>query len=146
MSHVDIFPTVLEAAGLAPPPMEGVDLKTAPTEREIVADASWEDRFRRETMLSVRRGDFKYIAVFPFVPFEEMSLDTVAREELYDLANDPSEAHNLIDDPPIALVPFRERLKTYMDVATTSPSSTACKSTLQGFPRSKARWVESARS
>lgn len=117
VSHVDILPTILEAAGLTAPPVEGVSLASPPSDREIVGDASWEDRLRRETMLSVRRGNYKYIVVIAFEPFEELSLQTVIREELYDLSSDPKEEHNLIEDPPVSLVPFRERLTTYMSAA-----------------------------
>jgi arylsulfatase A-like enzyme len=117
VSHVDIFPTILEAAGLTAPPAEGVSLASAPSDREIVGDASWEDRLRSETMLSVRRGRYKYIAAIPFAPFEELSLEALISEELYDLASDPKEAHNLIEEPPIPLAPFRERLETYLSAA-----------------------------
>lgn len=117
VSHVDVFPTVIETAGIEVPPMEGASLKHPPNRRAIVLDASWEDRFRRETMLAVRRGDYKYIAVVPFASFDELSLRSVIREELYDVVNDRGETKNLIEDPPVALAPFRERLKTYMDAA-----------------------------
>jgi arylsulfatase A-like enzyme len=117
VSHIDIFPTILESAGLTAPPVEGVSLTSAPSDREIVGDASWEDRLRSETMLSVRRGRYKYIAAIPFAPFEELSLEALISEELYDLASDPKEAHNLIEEPPIPLAPFRERLETYLSAA-----------------------------
>jgi arylsulfatase A-like enzyme len=117
VSHVDIFPTVLAAAGLPPPPTEGTDLRSPPADRALVLDASWEDGFRRETMLAVRRGPYKYIAYLPFEPFGELSLQAVLREELYDLSSDPNESENMIEHPPVPLAPFRQRLKAYMDVA-----------------------------
>ena len=117
VSHVDIFPTLLEAAGISPPSMEGVSLRAPERDRSIVLDASWEDPERRETMLAVRRGDLKYIAYVPFEPFEKLSLQDVIREELFDVSKDPGEQNNLIDSPPVALAPFRDRLRAYMDAA-----------------------------
>ena len=117
VSHVDIFPTVLAASGLPLPTTEGTDLRSPPADRALVLDASWEDGFRRETMLAVRRGPYKYIAYLPFEPFGELSLQAVLREELYDLSSDPNESENMIEHPPVPLAPFRQRLKACMDVA-----------------------------
>ena len=119
VSQVDVFPTVLEAAGITPPPMEGTSLRRPPAARGLVLDASWEDRFRRETMLAVRQGDLKYIAYLPLLPVEKLSLDKVLREELFDLARDPTESENLLDalHPADELAPFRERLAAYIETA-----------------------------
>ena len=117
VSHVDIFPTVLAVAGVPPMPTEGADLRSPPEGRALVLDASWEDRFRRETMLAVRQGPYKYIAYLPFEPFDNLSLQALLREEFYDLSGDPNESENLIENPPVPLAPFRQRLKAYMDVA-----------------------------
>jgi len=124
VGHVDFFPTLLEEAGIAPPPNEGVSLRVAfergrgaSSSRTLVTDVSWEDRFRQETMLSVRSGDRKYIAVFPYGSPEELSWSSILREELYDLASDPREENNLIGDPETEAAPFRERARAYLDAA-----------------------------
>jgi hypothetical protein len=81
-------------------------------------DVSWEDRFRRETMLSVRQGDRKYVAVFPYGPPEEISWSSLLREELYDLESDPRRK-NLAAALETEVVPFRERVKAYLDAGKT---------------------------
>ena len=125
VGHVDFFPTLLSEAGIAPPPNEGVSLRVAfersrdfSSARAILMDVSWEDRFRRETMLSVRRGDRKYVAVFPYRPPEEPSWSSLLREELYDLESDPLEEMNLAAALEAEVGPFRERVKAYLEAAT----------------------------
>jgi arylsulfatase A-like enzyme len=119
---VDLFPTLLAEAGIAPPPNDGMSLRFAAesdregfSSREILMDVSWEDRFRRETMVSVRRGDRKYVAVFPYVASEELSWSTLLREELYDLASDPLEKKNLAGTLEAEASPLRERVRAYLD-------------------------------
>jgi hypothetical protein len=108
------------------PPTEGLSLESLvePVEKQhqnraVVSDTTWEDRSRRETMLSVRIDDMKYIAVFPFVPLEELSLRALIREELYDLTNDPKEEHNLIGSPSVDPRPFRKIVEKHLEVAGT---------------------------
>jgi arylsulfatase A-like enzyme len=124
VGQVDFFPTLLEEAGIVPPPNEGVSLRVAfergrdfSSSRAILMDVSWEDRFRREAMLSVRRGDRKYVAVFPYGPPEELAWSLLLREELYDLESDPLEEKNLAAALPAEVGPFRERVRAYLDAA-----------------------------
>jgi arylsulfatase A-like enzyme len=125
VSHVDLFPTILRAAGIDPPGNEGRDLRpiveaaggNAISARSLVADASYEDRSRRETMISVRMADRKYVAVFPYAPLDELSLEKRIREELYDLARDPGETRNLSRESGVDLAPFRERVRDYVEAA-----------------------------
>ncbi len=69
-------------------------------------DASWEDQSRREAMLAVRRGPYKYLAYLPFEPFDQLSLQAVLREELYDLSSDPREFENMIENHPCRSLRF----------------------------------------
>jgi arylsulfatase A-like enzyme len=124
VSHLDFFPTLLEAAGIAPPPNEGVSLRAmaagsgdASSARAMVMDVSWEDRFRRETMVSVRRGARKYVAVFPYGSPEEISWSSLLREELYDVESDPLEKRNLAAELKAEMDPFRERARAYLEAA-----------------------------
>jgi arylsulfatase A-like enzyme len=124
VGHVDFFPTLLEAAGIPPPPNEGLSLRVAfergadaSSSRALLMDVSWEDRFRRETMFSVRRGERKYVAVFPYGSPEEISWSSLLREELYDLENDPLEERNLAPAGEEELGPFRESARAYLDAA-----------------------------
>ncbi len=124
VGHVDFFPTLLEEAGIPAPANEGVNLRGAieggrdtESTRALLMDVSWEDRFRREMMLSVRRGDRKYVAVFPYGPPEELAWSSLLREELYDLESDPLEESNLMAALEAEAAPFRERVKAYLDAA-----------------------------
>ncbi|MES1244024.1 MAG: sulfatase-like hydrolase/transferase, partial [Acidobacteriota bacterium] len=80
---LDVFPTILKAAGLTPPASDGQDLATHPDRRAVFAEHS--DRFGA----MVRTRDHKYIwsqglpKLFPDGPY------------LYDLKVDPGETRNL---------------------------------------------------
>ena len=96
-ANIDIAPTVLDAAGLvAPAGLDGVSLlPMLRGERPAVRDALlyeyyWERNFpQTPTIHAIRTERFKYIHY-------QGIWDT---DELYDLASDPAEASNLIDDP-----------------------------------------------
>jgi arylsulfatase len=80
---IDIFPTILKAAGLNPPATDARDLANPPDRRAVFAEHS--DRFGA----MVRTRDFKYIwsqgmpKLFPDGPY------------LFDLKADPGETRNL---------------------------------------------------
>jgi arylsulfatase A-like enzyme len=80
---LDVFPTILKAAGLNPPATDGRDLRESPARRAIFAEHS--DRFGA----MVRTRGYKYIwsqgmpKLFPDGPY------------LYDLKADPGETQNL---------------------------------------------------
>ena len=109
---LDLAPTLAAAAGAAPDPgWEGVDLLPALTgaaplaERPAFAEGLSSGPLRAAAVL----GRLKLI-VFnrqePFAPADELQahlwrqdLGRMARVELYDLAHDPGERHNLAADP-----------------------------------------------
>ena len=109
---LDVAPTLAAAAGAAPDPgWEGVDLLLALTgaaplaERPAFAEGLSSGPLRAAAVL----GRLKLI-VFnrqePFAPADELQahlwqqdLGRMARVELYDLAHDPGERHNLAADP-----------------------------------------------
>lgn len=121
VSHVDLFATILDYAGLnVPNDVEGDSFlphlkdETHEFREYIFTEMTWHDRYN--PMRSVRTDKYKYIKNFwklprvylPMDVFESKSGRIVReeyytsfrpREELYDLEKDPHEKHNLIDNP-----------------------------------------------
>jgi arylsulfatase A-like enzyme len=94
-SHIDITPTLLDAAGVAaPPPMHGRSLldlyRAAPPWREALLCESAGLEFGLYSQRMVRRGDYKLI------------YNCYDRTELYDLRQDPHELTNLAYRPELA--------------------------------------------
>ncbi len=143
VSHVDVFPTLCEAAGLPNPEwLEGVSLLPLlagdeTVREEVHAEVNW--HAAAEPMRSVRTARHNYIRRFttqphPVLPNCDDSISkTLLRqagwdqrpqhsEELYDLIFDPNEACNRAADPSYAaaLVEMRERLQAWM-VKTSDP-------------------------
>jgi len=137
VSHLDVFPTICEVAGLpAPDWLEGHSLLPlvrgeAEIRESLFAEVNW--HASPEPMRSVRTQRFNYIHRFnpqdgPVLPNCDDSLSkTVLRkagwdlraqaaEALYDLTFDPSEVANVADDPAYAevLAVMRSRLRTWM--------------------------------
>ncbi|MFM7243814.1 MAG: sulfatase-like hydrolase/transferase, partial [Planctomycetaceae bacterium] len=109
--NVDLAPTILSAAGIAPPPrMQGRDLAPRYLPGSDAGEA-WRNEFFYEhpTITSVERipsskavvrKDIKYV-VWP----------DFGREQLFDLAKDPQETTDVINDPAYEarLTELRER-------------------------------------
>lgn len=96
VANIDIAPTVLEAAGLTPPPMDGRSFlplvlgKRVPWRDALLYEYYWERNFpHTPAMHAVRGARYKYIRYYGL-------WDT---DELYDLVADPLETTNLIRDP-----------------------------------------------
>ena len=144
VSQLDVFPTLVEAAGLpAPDWLQGVSL--LPLVRQE-ASAVRETAFGEinyhclyEPTRSARTLRWNYIRrfeVYPHVPLPDVDASPTkdfwvangwidqkpAREELYDLVFDPNEVHNLAGDPGhrAVLAEMRERLRAWM-VETDDP-------------------------
>jgi arylsulfatase A-like enzyme len=95
---VDLFPTLLRLAGVAPPPSQGEDLTPRltggpPTRPLLLADAILHGQPR----WSVRRGPWKLIV--PRQPGPPL--------ELYDLEHDPGETRNLAATQPAIVAGLR---------------------------------------
>jgi N-acetylglucosamine-6-sulfatase len=99
-ANIDVAPTLLEAAGLTPP--AGLDgrslLALARGARgvdrdwrdEVLYEYFWERNFPQTPTMHALRGErFKYIRYHGLWD----------SDELFDLAADPAEMHNLIHDP-----------------------------------------------
>jgi N-sulfoglucosamine sulfohydrolase len=142
-SHIDIFPTICEAADLpAPDWLEGHSLVPAVNEGkdirdEIHAEVNWHAAV--EPMRSIRTKIYNYIRRFdpqthPILPncddsvsktmLRNVGWDThpTVAEELYDLIFDPNEACNRANDPAYAeiLSDMQSRMQKWM-VSTNDP-------------------------
>jgi N-sulfoglucosamine sulfohydrolase len=145
VSHVDVFPTVCELAGIEPPAwLVGRSLlplmrgeEPPGTRSEIFSELTYHAAYEPQRMIRTER--YKYIRRFDDYPFpvlancdDSASKDAylergwatrrVARESLHDLFFNPGEGRNLISDPDYApvLTELRERLEAWM-IATDDP-------------------------
>lgn len=120
VSLIDIFPTILDEAGASGELRSmGVDLRQTasgahPAERKVISEFEW--LLEEETVMKISlRGDvLKYIATLESAPSDEMALRHVKSEELYSLAEDPGERHNLVEKRTDSRDAFRELLSNYL--------------------------------
>ncbi|MCL2742132.1 MAG: sulfatase [Oscillospiraceae bacterium] len=122
VSHVDLYPTLLEACGIAPPEgTAGISflgaLKdpagAAPIRDAVFLEKTFHDNY--DPMRAIRTDTHKYILNAEAQSMYDVRIDSAERyhwlryplrkgrhEELYDLASDPEELNNLADDPAAA--------------------------------------------
>ena len=145
VSHLDIFPTVCELAGIeAPEWLEGLSLlplvrgEVDELRREIFAEVTYHAAY--EPQRAVRTTRYKYMRRFDehhrgrvLANVDDgLTKDVLLRcgwaavdppvEALYDLTLDPGEGTNRIDDPKLSevLSDLKERLQNWM-VETGDP-------------------------
>ncbi len=126
VSQVDVFSTVLEAAGISPPPNQGISLlelfhrKAPPSdERHVISEAGWQSADLMFRKISVRAGDRKYIVTMKDEARKGWPPSKVHREELYDLEHDPAEQKDLARESSVDVGFFRGLLRAYLDEART---------------------------
>ncbi len=114
---VDVMPTVLDVLGVeAPAGLQGISLRRfwrgEDASTEPPTDYWGEASFRRGT-LALRSGRWKYIrsAGAP----ASVGGGRAAREELYDLEEDPGERANLCSGDRVRCAPYRDRLTRWVD-------------------------------
>jgi len=138
VSHIDIYPTLMELAGIEPPGfLQGVSLlplvrgESTSVREAIFAGMTWHAAY--EPQRAIRTERFKYVRRFgqrtlPVLancddsPSKTLLLEygwaqrPVAFEQLYDLVFDPNEASNLIDSAEHAdtVKELRARLERWM--------------------------------
>jgi N-sulfoglucosamine sulfohydrolase len=143
-SHLDIFPTICELLGIAPPPwLRGTSLlplvqgRVASLHDALFFEVNFHAAY--EPMRAVRTRDWKYIrrydgrrtAVLPNCDDGESKSvwleggwreRPVAEESLFDLRFDPNETENLAGDPArqAVLQEMRRRMREWME-ATRDP-------------------------
>ncbi len=139
VSHVDVFPTLCDLLEIAPPAwLQGHSLLPLVRDEanaindevfgEVTYHAAYEpQRAARTTRYSyIRRYDDRVRPVLPNCddsPSKDLWLEAgwadhlMPSEELYDLAFDPQERRNLVDDPAMApaLAEMRRRLLRWME-------------------------------
>ena len=87
VSHVDVYPTVMQCMGAAAPEASGVSLLGAIPERNVLSEYHASSSRAGEYM--IRNGKWKYVY---FVHYPD-------RPELFDLEKDPEELHDLGTNP-----------------------------------------------
>lgn len=118
LRNLDFAPTFLDIAGAPrPPQFEGMsawDLWTGKLPAadwkpgDFVYEYYWEYNFpHTPTTFAITRGNMKYIQYY----------GVYDRDELYDLAADPNEMHNLADQPDYAPIKQELRLALYDQLA-----------------------------
>ena len=106
----DIMPTVLDLAGIAAPPVDGVSLATLMSGRrqgldlEAYSESLYPHRFGWSALYALRDSRYKFI--------------DAPKPELYDLARDPFEERNIVDERPTVAAAMKRRLAA---IASTVP-------------------------
>jgi len=111
VANIDIAPTLLDAAGIAKPANYdgssflglGTGRKDLPPRKDyFVYEYFWEYNFPyTPTTFAIRTPQYKYIQYYGIWD----------KEELYDIAKDPHEKHNLIDDKSKAMIETKIALR-----------------------------------
>ena len=126
VSQTDLFPTILEAAGIertesayAGIPLRRFEERRDSTGREVVLELTWDplpDRPAR--MLVAWRGErTKYIASFEAPTVDALYSAPIASEELFDLIHDPGETKNLAREEEGAVAANRRKVLAYLEHA-----------------------------
>ena len=118
VSQVDLFATILEAAGLPTPHTQGKSLtrRTEPKGDEItISEVIWWADENTRKKVSVRSRDLKYIASFETTAQDDLTIRKMVWEELYDLSTDPGEKNNLETSRHMAA--FRKQLDSLLEEA-----------------------------
>ena len=130
VSQVDIFPTVLNVAGITPPTSDGIDLLEFVEEsaeskrrRSLVSENAWRSPVGWARKISIRTEKLKYIVTLSSPPGVEPSEDHLQHEELYDLVEDPDERVNLLVESDFDVEPFRRELANYLNEARSMRAS-----------------------
>ena len=133
VSQVDVFPSVLQAAGIEPPATEAFSLRDlADAERPVsegrvvMSEVTWRSPNETSMKVSFRTGRMKFLATLSGPVGDDLGVSEIRQEELYDLAGDPDERTNLAAERSEELASFQNRVRSFIDGAR------ALRSTRQG--------------
>jgi arylsulfatase len=127
VSQADLFPTILEAAGI--PTEEGayggislqraLDERRDSTGREVVLELTWDPLPTRpaKMLLAWRAERYKYLASFDAPTVDGLYSAPVGSEELYDLLDDPGETKNLALDSGDLVAANRKKVLDFLERA-----------------------------
>ena len=121
VSHVDLFSTILEAAGLPSTGTEGSSFSryrksSSPADgKPTVSEVIWWADDPVVKKISLRSRNLKYIATFEASADDDLTIDKIKKEELYDLAVDPGEKNSM--QTPRHMEAFRRRLRAHLESA-----------------------------
>ena len=128
VSQMDIFTTVLEAAGVELPGTEEGFLarpslaSSDPSPRTLLSEVTWRSPNGTTMKVSIRDERVKYIATLEGPAGDDLGVNEVAREELYDLIADPEETQNLLLSDDALAQPYRAKLRAFLDDARAARS------------------------
>ncbi len=109
-SSVDVMPTILDLAGVDIP--EGVDGESIGDvlkgERDVTREEIFTDLMNRGVML--RQGSWKFV-----LNWKPLSGDVRDLDELYNLADDPHEEHNLAYRDRVRAASMRDRILSWLE-------------------------------
>jgi arylsulfatase A-like enzyme len=130
-SQVDIFATMLEHAGIPSPEAESPDPllvrrvltgeDQSASDRIVVSEVTFRSPAGTFLKIALRQADRKYVATLSGPTGDDLGVNSVDDEELYDLVADPLERRNLLEnggeDGRSLASPFRAALRSFLDAA-----------------------------
>lgn len=126
VSQTKIFNTILEEAGIGSESLGSTGLKHFAAEQKdvdgaqpVVSEciAGFIPEAGAIRRISLRADDHKYIATFKTTAESQTEIAEVLKEELYDLARDPGELRNLLQEEPPDIELYRQQLDAYLSEA-----------------------------
>ncbi|MGH9460647.1 MAG: sulfatase family protein, partial [Vicinamibacteria bacterium] len=135
VSQVDVFPSVLQAAGIETPATGPYGLREladaerrVSAERVVTSEVTWRSPNETSMKVSFRTEGMKFLATLAGPVGDDLGVSETRREELYDLVEDPDERTNLAAGRSEELASFQGRVRSFIDGAR------AQRSTRQGQP------------
>jgi arylsulfatase A-like enzyme len=129
VSLVDLFVTFAEAAGIdveaggGAGPLARRSLTSPPDrDRIVLSEVNWRSPTGSGMKVALRDLGRKYIATLSGPPGDDLGVNEVESEELYDLVNDPGERENLAGRDSASLNRFRGELRSFLEAARTARS------------------------